>query len=279
MVKIDVNRHTKEDGTMKMQTKKIWCMLLSLSLLFGTMFVGGTKSLGQENTPQTDTSTTVVSGSSAEVQPSIIPVDVTQIAISKIAAIIMVGKTVTPVITGTNSPITWTSADPNVATVDELGTIKGIKKGKTAITASMDGVTRVCTVTVVSKMAKKDFAKFNSENFIHFCKRYHYDRGFAWNGQWKGGSKKKKTARGIKIGASKTKVNKAYGELVWKKCTSKDPFTKMKGLKKNKVKTYGDAVYGKYRIRFYLNSKKKVVAIILACNIGKIKKKHLKKYC
>ena len=52
----------------------------------------------------------------------------------------------------------------------------------------------------------------------------------------------------------------------------------MKGLKKNKVKTYGDAVYGKYRIRFYLNSKKKVVAIIFACNISKIKKKHLKKY-
>lgn len=127
-------------------------------------------------------------------------------------------------------------------------------------------------------MAKKDFSKFNSENFVNFCQRYGYNHGYAWNGQWKGGSKKKATARGIKIGASKTKVQKAYGELTWKKCTSKDPFSKMKGLKKNKVKTYGDAVYGKYRIRFYLNSKKKVVAIIFACNISKIKKKHLKKY-
>ena len=125
---------------------------------------------------------------------------------------------------------------------------------------------------------KKDFSKFNSENFVNFCQRYGYNHGYAWNGQWKGGSKKKATARGIKIGASKTKVQKAYGELTWKKCTSKDPFSKMKGLKKNKVKTYGDAVYGKYRIRFYLNSKKKVVAIIFACNISKIKKKHLKKY-
>ena len=43
--------------------------------------------------------------------------------------------------------------------------------------------------------------------------------------------RKKATARGIKIGASKTKVQKAYGELTWKKCTSKDPFSKMKGLK------------------------------------------------
>ena len=52
----------------------------------------------------------------------------------------------------------------------------------------------------------------------------------------------------------------------------------MKGLKKNKVKYYNDEVWGRYRIRFYYNSKKKVVAIILACNIGYIKKKDLKKY-
>ena len=52
----------------------------------------------------------------------------------------------------------------------------------------------------------------------------------------------------------------------------------MKGLKKNKVKKYADVTYGKYRIRFYVNSKNKVVAIIYACNIGKIKKKALKSY-
>ena len=162
--------------------------------------------------------------------------------------------------------------------MDETGKIKALKKGKTVITAAVDGITKTCEITVVAKMAKKDFSKFNSENFVNFCQRYGYSHGYAWNGQWKGGSRKKATARGIKIGASKTKVQKAYGELTWKKCTSKDPFSKMKGLKKNKVKTYGDAVYGKYRIRFYLNSKKKVVAIIFACNISKIKKKHLKKY-
>lgn len=190
----------------------------------------------------------------------------------------MVGKTLKPVITGTTSTVTWTSANEKIAKVDETGKIKALKKGKTVITAAVDGITKTCEITVVAKMAKKDFSKFNSENFVNFCQRYGYNHGYAWNGQWKGGSKKKATARGIKIGASKTKVQKAYGELTWKKCTSKDPFSKMKGLKKNKVKTYGDAVYGKYRIRFYLNSKKKVVAIIFACNISKIKKKHLKKY-
>lgn len=261
---------------MKKNTRKLWSVVLSMALILGTIVTGGMKSFAEEAPTTPETPSEVVSGSAVE--PSATPVDVSQIKISKIKAIIMVGKTVTPVITGTNSPITWNSADEAVATVDETGVITGKKKGKTTITASVDGVTRICTVTVVAKMTNKDFSKFNSENFIHFCKRYHFDRGFAWSGQWKGGSKKKKTARGITIGSKKSKIQNVYGELKWKKCTSKDPFSKMKGLKKNKVKTYGDVTYGKYRIRFYLNSKKKVVAIIFACNIGKIKKKHLKKY-
>lgn len=253
--------------------------VLALSLVFGMAAVSPNAAAAQENVVNT---TDGISGGSVIVQPTPTPtptpVDVTKIAISKSKAIIMVGKTVTPVITGTTSPITWTSSDSKIATVDAKGKIKGKKKGTAVITAAMDGVKRTCTVKVVAKMTKKDFSKFNSRNFISYCRRNRYNTGFAWNGQWKGKGKKKKTARGIKVGSKKTKIDNAYGELKWKKCTSKDPFTKMKGLKKNKVKTYGDAVYGKYRIRFYLNSKKKVVAIIFACNINKIKKKHLKKY-
>lgn len=273
---------------MKKKTCKIISAVLTMSLLFSTMVIDGKKTFAQDEKANPNSSASVTSGSAVEptatptltpeVTSTPVPVDVTQIKISKIKAIIMVGKTVTPVITGTNSPITWTSANEEIATVDETGVVKGRKKGKTTITASMDGVTRVCNVTVVAKMSSKDFSKFNSENFIHYCQRYRYDSGFAWNGQWKGGSKKKKTYRGVTIGTKKSKIHSAYGELTWKKCTSKDPFTKMKGLKKNKVKTYADVTYGKYRIRFYLNSKNKVVAIIFACNMNKIKKKHLKKY-
>lgn len=272
---------------MRKSNKKIWSVVLCLSLVAGTMVNGAMRSSAEEvqnpASPTQETST-VVSGSAVEPtatpteEPTPTPVDVTKIAISKKKAILMAGKTVKPVITGTSSVVTWKSADEKIATVDETGKIKGKKKGKTVITASMDGISLTCSVTVVAKMAKKDFSKFNSENFVHYCQRHGYNNGYAWNGQWKGGSKKKSTARGIKIGATKTKIHSAYGELTWKKCSSKDPFTKMKGLKKNKVKTYGDVTYGKYRIRFYLNSKKKVVAIIFACNIGKIKKKHLKKY-
>lgn len=230
----------------------------------------GTAASGSAITTETPTPT-------PPAQPTATPVDTSKIKISKTKNTIMAGKKTTLVITGTTSPITWASQNPAVATV-ENGVVKGIKKGTTIITASMDGITLSCTITVVAKMSKKDFGKFNAENFINYCVRKGYNRGWSWVGQWKGGSKKKSTYRKIKIGNALSTVQKKYGELNVKKCTSKDPFTKMKGLKKNKVKTYADVTYGKYRIRFYFNSKKKVVAIILACNISKIKKKALKKY-
>lgn len=278
---------------MRKSDKKLGSVLLCLSLVAGMMVSGAVGSSAEEVKNDTslspDTSTTV-SGSAVQTTATPIveqtpvptatatPIDVSKISISKKKAILMVGKTVKPVINGTTSEAIWKSADEKIATVDETGKIKGKKKGKTVITASVDGISLTCSVTIVAKMTKKDFSKFNSENFVHYCQRHGYNNGYAWNGQWKGGSKKKSTARGIKIGATKTKIHNAYGELKWKKCSSKDPFSKMKGLKKNKVKTYGDVTYSKYRIRFYLNSKKKVVAIIFACNINKIKKKHLKKY-
>ncbi len=179
------------------------------------------------------------------------------------------------------SEIVWSSSDETVAVVTGNGltaSVKGVKKGTAEITAKVWETEFKCTFSVVAKMGKKDFGKFNGENFVNFCQRKNYDKGYAWAGQWLGGSKKKTTYRGVKVGNKKSKVNKLYGDLSWKKCSSKDPFTKMKGLKKNKVKKYGDVTYGKYRIRFYLNKSNKVVAIILACNIGKIKKKALKGY-
>ena len=50
--------------------------------------------------------------------------------------------------TGTTGQITWTSSDPDVATVDENGTVShGSKRGSATITATMsNGVTQTCTV-------------------------------------------------------------------------------------------------------------------------------------
>lgn len=205
-------------------------------------------------------------------------IDVSKITINKKKIIIKAGKKCSLVIQNTTSPIVWTSDNPKVAKVTEKGVVKGVKKGKTVVKAAVDGITLSCNVTVVDKMSKKDFGKFSGENFVAYCQRMGYNGGYAWKGQWKGNSKKRSTYRKIKIGATKAKVEKAYGDFTLTKCKSKDPFTKMKGLKKNKVKYYNDEVWGRYRIRFYYNSKKKVVAIILACNIEYIKKKDLKTY-
>lgn len=205
-------------------------------------------------------------------------IDVSQIAINKQKIIVKAGKKSVLEISGTPSLVTWTSDNPKIAKVSEAGIVKGVKTGKTVVKASVDGITLSCNVTVVAKMTKKDFGKFSGENFVAYCQRMGYNGGYAWKGQWKGNSKKRSTYRKIKIGATKAKVQRAYGDFTLEKCKAKDPFTKMKGLKKNKVKYYNDEVWGRYRIRFYYNNKKKVVAIILACNIGEIKKKDLKKY-
>lgn len=207
-------------------------------------------------------------------------IDVSKVTLNKTKTVIMQKKKTTLSLTGLPAatvPVTWLSQNPAVATVTD-GVVKGVKKGTTTVEAKVGGAVFRCTITVVSKMVKKDFGKFNGENFVAFCKRKGYNYGYAWVGQWKGRSKKKSTYRGIKIGSSASKVKKKYGEFTLKKCTKKDPFTKTKGLKKSKVKTYTDMKYGKYRIRFYFNKKNKVAAIIYSCNLGRIKKRALKKY-
>lgn len=252
----------------KTGNKRVLSLVLCAALTLGVYTPAMTKKVKAEGQNPVTTSGSAVT-----------PVDPANIKLNKTKGIFMAGKKVPLTISGTTSPVTWTSQNPEIATVSTTGVVKGVKKGKTVIQASVDGVVRQCSVTIVAKMAKKDFSKFNGENFVSFCRRKGYTGGYAWTGQWKKKYKKKKsTYRKIKIDASKSKVEKAYGELTWKKCTSKDPFTKMKGLKKNKVKTYANVNWGRYTIRFYLNKKKKVVAIILACNIKKIKKKALRGY-
>ncbi len=46
--------------------------------------------------------------------------------------------------------VTWKSARPSVAVIDEVGRITAIKHGEARISAKVDGVTRYCTVTVAS---------------------------------------------------------------------------------------------------------------------------------
>jgi len=62
-----------------------------------------------------------------------------------------------------NASITWKSDDDSVVTVDQNGTIKGLKAGKAIITASAAGVSDTCEVTVVDGPVFTDFSNAKYE--------------------------------------------------------------------------------------------------------------------
>ena len=51
--------------------------------------------------------------------------------------------------TSTGSPVTWSSSDASTVPVDKDGNIAGIKSGFATVTASADGVSQSCRVTVI----------------------------------------------------------------------------------------------------------------------------------
>jgi len=66
---------------------------------------------------------------------------------------IKVGETAVPKITvvGPDGTVVWTSSDATIATVALNGTITGVKAGKATITATANGVSASCQVTVTEK--------------------------------------------------------------------------------------------------------------------------------
>jgi len=56
--------------------------------------------------------------------------------------------------TSNGSNVTWKSSKKSIATVNEYGTVSGIKPGETTITATADGTSVTCTVTVNSPTVK-----------------------------------------------------------------------------------------------------------------------------
>ena len=47
--------------------------------------------------------------------------------------------------------VTWRSDHPRIATVSDMGVVKGIRKGKTTVTADVDGTKLTCEVTVTAR--------------------------------------------------------------------------------------------------------------------------------
>lgn len=96
---------------------------------------------------------TAASGVTASCEITVEPVRATSISLNTYSISLIEGEsckihaTVLPDNT-TNPTISWTSGDSQIATISRDGTITAIHKGVTQITATCDGVSATCTVTV-----------------------------------------------------------------------------------------------------------------------------------
>lgn len=93
-------------------------------------------------------------------------ISVSKIVLSKSELTIAVGKEKT--LTATVSPanasdrdVTWKSGNTGIATVDQDGTVKGVKEGSVTITATADGRSATCRVTVIEADVPVDGVKLN----------------------------------------------------------------------------------------------------------------------
>lgn len=76
-------------------------------------------------------------------------VNKTKVTLNKINASIERGENLKlSAITSNGSDVTWKSRKKSIATIDEYGKVTGVKPGETTITATADGTSVICTVTV-----------------------------------------------------------------------------------------------------------------------------------
>lgn len=97
--------------------------------------------------------TATADGKSAQCNVTVKPIRVTSIALDKDKADIIVGDEMTLTATvlpadATYPEVTWTSSNESVATVDENGKISAVSLGNAVITATADGMSATCDVTV-----------------------------------------------------------------------------------------------------------------------------------
>lgn len=84
-----------------------------------------------------------------------VTVNKTKVSINTTSASIERGETLTlSATTSNNASVAWKSSKKSVATIDEYGTVTGIKPGETTITASADGSSTTCKLTVKSPTIK-----------------------------------------------------------------------------------------------------------------------------
>ena len=89
-----------------------------------------------------------------------VTVNKTKVTISKTSASMERGGSLTLTATTSNkSPVTWKSSKKSIATIDEYGNITALKPGETTITASSDGSSATCKLTVKKPSIKLNESK------------------------------------------------------------------------------------------------------------------------
>jgi len=126
---------------MKKLLKSFSTIVLSMSLLFTTVLPSLASDISFSNT-----SNNYITAKTVKVSKVILNKKTTSISIGSFETLI---PTITPT-TATNQAVTWKSSNKSIVTVDNLGVIKGIKKGKATITVTtVDGKkTAKCIVSV-----------------------------------------------------------------------------------------------------------------------------------
>jgi uncharacterized protein YjdB len=94
-------------------------------------------------------------------------VTTTKVVISATKASIERGETLKlSATTSNNSEVTWKSSKRSIATVDEYGTLTGLKPGETTITATADSSSATCKLTIKSPtihLSKTTFSLFRGQ--------------------------------------------------------------------------------------------------------------------
>lgn len=97
-----------------------------------------------------------------------VTVNKTKISISQVSASIERGELLKLSATTSNgSCVTWKSSKKSIATVDENGTVTGVKPGETTITVTADKTTTTCKIKVKYpkiKLSKTDISLYRGQN-------------------------------------------------------------------------------------------------------------------
>ena len=75
--------------------------------------------------------------------------------------------TITASVYGLSKTVTWKSSDDNVATVSN-GVVTGVAEGSATITATANGVSKICTVTVLEDVNKTIQFDYNTSYTMHY---------------------------------------------------------------------------------------------------------------